>query len=93
MCSMTSPILYSEIFEGTKPQALSVKSLSPKILVHIFVEKGPVQIRFNDDEQCPLKLYSGCKWNLRFFDAKLESIKIDPINKKEYKVWIIVERI
>lgn len=90
---MINPILFSDVFEGNKPEEIHLSGLTNKVLVHFYVEKGPVQIRFNGQALKPLKLYQGCKWNLRFYDAELECITLEPMNKKEYKTWIIVEKI
>ena len=91
---IVNPVLFSECIETTQDRTIAVPAGDKKITVHFYVEKGPVEVWFNALTNAPsLKLYQDARWNQRFFDSALTSIILRPLMKKEYKVWVIIERV
>lgn len=89
-----NPVLFSECIEESQEFSIMVPSGDKKITVHFFVERGPVEVCFNSLLNTPtLKLYQDARWNQRFFDSALEKVVLRPFMKKDYKVWVIIERI
>lgn len=88
-----NPILSSDCYESSQKMEFSVPTSEKKIALHLYVEKGPVEIFFNSWTNTPsLKLYESAKWNVRFYDGSLQKVFLRPI-KKDYKVWAIVEHL
>ena len=89
-----NPVLYSECVEANGQTNIEVPLGDKKITVHFFVEKGPVEIMFNDlSNTPPLRLYQDARWNQRFFDGALSRLILRPFTRKDYKVWVIIEKI
>lgn len=89
-----NPVLFSDCIETNGQTIIEVPAGDKKITVHFFVEKGPVDVMFNDLANVPsLKLYQDARWNLRFFDGSLSRLILRPFMKKDYKVWVIIEKI
>ena len=92
--SVINPVIFSECIEMSQDKTITVPASDKKITVHFFVEKGPVEVWFNALSNAPsLKLYQDARWNQRFFDSALSSIILRTFMKKEYKVWVIIERV
>ena len=63
-----------------------------KFAIHFYVESGEVEIRYNSELNEPsLKLYKGCKWNIRVFERYINSIFVQ--SNSIFKLWIIVEKL
>jgi hypothetical protein len=89
-----NPVIFAECIESNTQDNIEVTSDDKKITVHFFVEKGPVEVMFNSIENKPsLKLYQDARWNQRFFDGVLDCVILRPLMKKDYKVWVIIEKI
>lgn len=89
-----NPVLFAECVEASGQTNIEVPSGDKKITVHFYVEKGPVEVMFNDLSNVPpLRLYQDARWNQRFFDGALSRLILRPFTRKDYKVWVIIEKI
>jgi hypothetical protein len=65
--------------------------------IHFYVEKGEPIICFNGlENQAPLKLYSGAKWNIKCVQRLINKIYVytdSTKEKKDLKLWIIIEKL
>lgn len=63
-----------------------------KYSIHLCVEKGLVEVRYNaKDNNPPLTLYQGAKWNTRHFSREVEKLFIE--SKEEFVLYVIVEKL
>jgi len=88
------PYYNNIIYSGciTKYEEIKIPSNSIRFNVHIYVEKGNPTIYFTSAEnEPPLFLYEGAKWNIRYTDKLISKILVEP-GKEGGKVWIIIER-
>ena len=95
---MYNPVILSETIKAdTVIEIPSNGNKSEKVnqyLIHMYVEKGEVSVKYNSlDNNPPLLLYSGGRWNVRFYEGQIKSVIIKFINDKgPKKMWVIVEK-
>jgi len=91
-----NPILFSEII--TSKGAIEVPKKNnqgeyvTRYAIHFYLEKGEVEILYNSVKNKPaLKLYSGCRWNLRCFERTIDQIIVE--SNQSFILWVIMEKI
>jgi len=96
---MINPItipLFFRLFEGIQGSFNSEKDNLGKFItkyaIHFCVEKGLVEIKYNaKDNDPPLLLYTGAKWNVRHFERNVEKIIVEFMEGGI--VYIIIEKL
>jgi len=64
-----------------------------KYAIHFCVVSGEVELFYNSTENLPsLKLYTGCKWNVRNFERYISTIVVRGLSGK-FELWVIVEKL
>jgi len=91
-----SPILISSKITSSEEIAIprfdSFGNFIDKFTIHMYVELGEVTINFNTSvNKVPLKLYNGCKWNIRSIQRLIDKLYIT--SEKPFVMWLIVEKI
>ena len=91
-----NPVLLSEVVteKGTikVPKKNNLGEYLTRYAIHFYLEKGEVEILYNSVKNKPaLKLYSGCRWNLRCFERTIDQIIIE--SNQSFILWVIMEKI
>jgi len=91
-----NPVVLSEKIEKSCtveiPKKDNLGKFIDKFSVHFCLENGEAEVLFNSFENKPsLKLYPGCKWNLRCFERQIDKLVI--VGSKNFILWIIVEKL
>ncbi len=88
---MYNPTILSKCL--TKDEIIEIPKGIEKYSVHLYLEKGEIEVYYDSlTNTPPLWLYSGAKWNQRFFKSGVAKIIV--VGKtQEFKLWVIIERI
>jgi hypothetical protein len=74
------------------PKKDNIGRLANKYSLHLYVEKGAVEIKYNAKDNDPaLLLYEGAKWNTRHFSREVEKIFVS--SKENFVLNVIVEKL
>lgn len=95
-CPYFSPIVFSDKIEKERvveiPKFDAFNHFIERFNIHFYVEEGEVIINYNvKDNNTPLKLYSGAKWNIRCVERLIDKFYIKSTTSK-FKLWVIIQR-
>ena len=87
---MYNPMILSECYGMTSE--IKIPEKESRFAIHFYAESGSPTVFYNSkDNQPPLKMYQGMKWNVRVFERIIDKLFIELGD--DDRLWIEIERI
>lgn len=87
---MYNPMILSECF-GMSTE-VKIPEREARFAIHFYVESGSPTVFYNSkDNNPPLKMYQGMRWNVRVFERIIDKLIIELGD--DDRLWVQIERI